>query len=202
MVLHVDKHLDFVIKNFGNWSYLLLFAIIFCETGLVVTPFLPGDSLLFVVGAFVAVGSFDLFWVFVTLVGAAVIGDSVNYALGNIFGQKLIQSGEHRFFKKEHFEKTHKFYEKYGGKTIILARFIPIIRTFAPFVAGVGKMSYYKFFAFNVIGALLWVTIFLAGGFFLGNIPMVKKNFSLVILAIVVISVAPVVREIWKYRKK
>jgi membrane-associated protein len=202
IVLHVDKHLDFVIKNFGNFSYLLLFAIIFCETGLVVTPFLPGDSLLFVVGAFVAVGSFSLFWVFVTLVSAAVIGDSVNYALGKVFGQKLVEKGDHRFFKKEHIEKTHKFYEKYGGKTIILARFIPIIRTFAPFVAGIGKMSYYKFFAFNVIGGILWVVTFLAGGYFLGNIPVVKKNFSLVILIIVVVSVAPVVSELWKHHKE
>jgi membrane-associated protein len=201
IVLHIDKHLDIVIKSFGSGSYLLLFAIIFAETGLVVTPFLPGDSLLFVVGAFAAKGSFNLFWLFVILTAAAIIGDTVNYSFGKFFGERLLKKGDHRFFKKEHVERTHKFYEKHGGKTIILARFIPIVRTFAPFVAGIGKMSYYKFVIYNVTGALLWVSLFVFGGYYFGNMPFIKDNFLVVILTVMLVSVLPVVIEFWKHRK-
>jgi len=201
MIFHLDKHLDFIIKTFGAWTYLLLFGIIFAETGLVVTPFLPGDSLLFVVGAFAAVGSFNLLWVFMVLFLAAVIGDTVNYAVGKLIGKKLIEKTNHRLIKKEYIEKTHKFYEKYGGKTIILARFVPIIRTFAPFVAGIGAMSYFKFVIYNIAGALLWVGIFVFGGYFFGNFPVVKENFSIVILIIIFVSVLPVAIEFWKHHR-
>ena len=200
-IIHLDRYLDLVIKSFGNWSYLVFFIIIFAETGLVITPFLPGDSLLFALGALGAIGSFNLLWLFIVLVSAAIIGDSVNYSLGKLFGQKIILKGNHRFFKKEHIEKTHKFYEKHGGKAIILARFIPIIRTFAPFVAGVGEMSYCKFFIYNVAGALLWVSIFLLSGYYFGNVPFVKDNFFIVILTIIVLSVAPVAIEFWKHSR-
>ncbi len=201
IVVHFDKHLGAVIQSCGGWSYLLLFLIIFAETGLVITPFLPGDSLLFAVGAFAALGSFNVFWLFGILTAAAIIGDSVNYAVGNIFGEKILSKGNSRFIKKEHLEQTHKFYEKYGGKTIILARFIPIIRTFAPFVAGIGKMNYRYFFIYNVAGALLWVSIFVFGGYYFGNMPVIKENFFVVILAIIVLSVLPAVIEYWKHRK-
>ncbi|MCX5701169.1 MAG: DedA family protein [Candidatus Omnitrophica bacterium] len=202
-IFHIDRHLDFVIKSFGSWSYLLLFLIIFAETGLVFTPFLPGDSLLFVVGAFAALGSFNIFWLFIILCSAAIIGDSVNYAIGKLIGEKLLLKGDHRFFKREHVERTHKFYEKYGGKTIILARFIPIVRTFAPFVAGIGKMSYLKFLVYNVAGGILWVAIFVLGGYYFGNMPAVKENFTVVIFVIIVVSVLPVAIEIWKgYRAR
>jgi len=200
-IMHLDRYLDLVIKNFGNWSYLVFFIIIFAETGLVITPFLPGDSLLFALGALTAIGSFNLLWLFIILAGAAIIGDSANYFFGKLFGQKIILKGNYRFFKKEHIEKTHKFYEKHGGKAIILARFIPIIRTFAPFVAGVGEMSYCKFFIYNVTGALLWVSIFLLGGYYFGNVPFVKENFFIVILVIIVFSVAPVAIEFWRHSR-
>lgn len=200
-VFHIDKHLNVVIQGFGNWSYLLLFGIIFAETGLVITPFLPGDSLLFAVGAFAAIGSFNLSLLFITLAGAAIIGDSVNYALGKFFGEKILLKGGHHFFKKEHIDRTHKFYEKYGGKTIILARFIPIIRTFAPFVAGIGKMNYPKFFFYNVIGALLWVAIFVLGGYFFGNTPMIKENFMIAIFGMMFISALPIATEFWRHRR-
>lgn len=202
IIMHLDVHVDFIIRNFGAWSYVLFFCIIFAETGLVITPFLPGDSLLFIVGTFAGIGSLNLFWLFVIISAAAIIGDSVNYAFGKIIGEKVFTKNS-RLFKKEYLERTHKFYEKYGGKTIILARFIPIIRTFAPFVAGVGKMSYLKFFFYNVTGALLWVSVFVLGGYLFGNAPIVKRNFSLVVLAVIVISVLPVIFELWKnYRSK
>ena len=201
IVVHFDKHLGAVIQSCGGWSYLLLFLVIFAETGLVITPFLPGDSLLFAVGAFAALGSFNVFWLFGILTVAAIIGDSVNYAIGNMFGEKILLKSNFRFIKKEHLEQTHKFYEKYGGKTIILARFIPIIRTFAPFVAGIGKMNYRYFFFYNVAGALLWVSIFVFGGYYFGNMPVIKENFFVVILAIIVLSVLPAVIEFWKQRK-
>jgi membrane-associated protein len=198
---HLDKHLDLVIKTFGNYSYLLFFLIVFAETGLVVTPFLPGDSLLFATGAFAAIGYFNIFWLFTILVGAAIIGDSVNYFLGQLFGEKILEKN-HRLFNKEHVERTHKFYEKYGGKTIILARFVPVIRTFAPFVAGVGRMNYFKFIIYNITGGLLWVCLFVLGGYYFGNIPFIKNNFSFTILVIVVLSVLPVVIEFWKHRSR
>lgn len=201
VIIHIDKHLDLIIRNFGNWSYLLFFIVIFCETGLVITPFLPGDSLLFVVGAFAAIGSLNITWLFIILASAAIIGDSVNYFLGKLLGEKIILKNDWRFFKKEHVERTHRFYEKHGGKTIILARFIPIVRTFAPFVAGIGEMSYIKFFIYNVAGALLWVAMFTLGGYYFGNMPFVKHNFLIVILTMIFISVLPVIIEFLKHRK-
>lgn len=200
--LHIDKHLNAIIQACGNWTYLLLFVIIFAETGLVVTPFLPGDSLLFATGALAAIGSFNILWLFIILLCAAIIGDSVNYAIGKVFGERLFQKENSRFFKKEYLTRTHKFYEKYGGKTIILARFIPIVRTFAPFVAGVGKMSYLFFFIYNVTGALLWVSIFVLGGFYFGNVPIVKNNFSIVIFVIIILSVLPAVIEFWRHHRR
>lgn len=198
--LHIDKHLNTVIQNFGNWSYLLLFGVIFLETGFVIAPFLPGDSLLFAVGAFSALGSMNLLWFFIILSVAAIIGDSVNYTLGKLFGEKIVKK-ENLFFKKEYLDRTHKFYEKYGCKTIILARFLPIIRTFAPFAAGIGEMKYCKFFFYNVIGGILWVAIFLFGGYYFGNMPLIKENFFIAVLAIMALSVAPVVVEFLKHRK-
>ena len=199
--IHIDRHFDIIIKNFGHFSYLFLFLIIFAETGLVVAPFLPGDSLLFVVGAFSAKGSFNLTWVIIILTSAAILGDSLNYSFGKIFGERMLAHGGNRFFKKEHVQRTHKFYEKYGGKTIILARFVPIIRTFAPFVAGIGKMSYPKFIIYNITGAILWVFIFVLGGYFFGNAKIVKQNFMIVILVVVFISIVPVLIELWKHRR-
>lgn len=198
---HIDRHLNVVIQNCGAWSYAVLFAIIFAETGLVITPFLPGDSLLFAAGAFAAAGSFNITWLSLALFAAAVIGDSVNYAVGKRIGSGIF-TADSKFFKKEYLDKTHRFYEKYGGKTIVIARFVPIIRTFAPFVAGVGKMSYGRFFSYNVTGALLWVAIFTGGGFFFGNMPIVKNNFSAVIFIIIFVSVLPPVIEFWKHHKR
>lgn len=199
---HIDKYLNVVIQNCGVWSYAILFAIIFAETGLVVTPFLPGDSLLFAVGALAATGSLDATWVFFILAAAAIMGDSANYAIGKFFGETLIEKTNSRFLKKEHINRTHKFFEKYGGKTIVLARFVPIVRTFAPFVAGIGEMSYLYFFTYNVVGGILWVAVFVFGGFFFGGLPFVKENFSFVILAIVLISMLPGVIEILKHKNK
>jgi membrane-associated protein len=199
LFLHLDKHLNVIIENYGFWTYLILFMIIFCETGLVVTPFLPGDSLLFAAGAFAALGSLDIKLLIILLILAAIIGDTVNYWIGNYIGPRAF-SGNIRFLKKEYLDRTHAFYEKHGGKTIILARFIPIIRTFAPFVAGVGTMSYGRFIAYNILGGVVWVTLFTLAGYFFGNIPAVKQNFTLVIMAIIVISVLPMVVEFFKAR--
>jgi membrane-associated protein len=189
--LHLDRHLAEIIAQYGVHTYTLLFAIVFCETGLVVTPILPGDSLLFAAGAFAAIGSLDagvLFW----LLGvAAILGDTVNYGIGHYLGPKVFHYPKSRFFNPDHLRRTHAFYEKHGGKTIIIARFVPIVRTFAPFVAGVGAMSYGKFLAYNVIGALLWVGVCVFGGYFFGNVPVVKQNFSLAMVAIVLVSVTP-----------
>ena len=183
------------------WTYLLLFLIIFCETGLVITPILPGDSLLFAAGTFAAGGALDPLWLFVLLSIAAVAGDSVNYWVGNLIGPKIFHREKVRFFKKEYLERTHAFYERHGGKTIIIARFIPIIRTFAPFVAGIGQMTYLRFFAYNVIGGLSWIAIFVFGAYFFGNIPVVKRNFTLVIVAIIIISILPGVIEFLRQRR-
>lgn len=199
-LLHIDKYLDVVMQNCGSWSYAVLFLIVFAETGLVITPFLPGDSLLFVVGTFSAVGSFNLTIASLLLFAAAVVGDSLNYAIGKKIGEGIFRESS-RYFKKEYLDKTHAFYEKYGGKTIVLARFVPIVRTFAPFVAGAGRMSYGYFFAYNVIGAFLWVALFVGGGFFFGNAPFVKENFSLVILTIIFISLLPPALEFFKHYK-
>jgi membrane-associated protein len=199
IVLHLDKSLGDVIAQYGVWTNLILFAIIFCETGLVVTPFLPGDSLLFVAGTFAARGSLNLWGVLMLLSLAAVLGDAVNYSIGYFFGPRLCGGG--RFIKKEYLDRTHRFYEKYGKMTIILARFVPIVRTFAPFLAGVGSMRYVEFAAYNIIGGVLWVGSLTLLGYFFGNMEIVKNNFSMVIMAIIVISVMPMVIEFWRHRK-
>jgi membrane-associated protein len=204
-ILHLDVHLNSIIQNFGIWTYLILFLIIFLETGVVITPFLPGDSLLFAAGSFAGLGSLNVFALFLILSLAAILGDTLNYWIGHYIGPRAF-SGNIRFLKKEYLDRTHEFYERHGGKTIILARFIPIIRTFAPFVAGIGAMDYPRFLFFNVAGALLWVSLFTFGGYFFGNLPFVQDNFTLVILAIIVISVMPGVfeflRDKYKSRKE
>lgn len=201
-IMNLDKYINILIQDFGIWTYLILFVIIFCETGLVVTPFLPGDSLLFAAGAFAARGSLDVVWLFIILSVAAVLGDTVNYWIGHFIGPKVFQKENVRFFKKEYLDRTHQFYEKYGGETIIIARFIPIIRTFAPFVAGIGKMTYWKFISYNIIGGIGWVAIFVFGGYFFGNIPFVKQHFTIIIAAIIIISVLPGVIEFLRIRRE
>jgi membrane-associated protein len=202
ILLHLDRYLDLMIQTMGIWSYVIIFLIIFCETGLVVTPILPGDSLLFAIGTFAALGSFDITMVLILLTIAAITGDTVNYWIGNYLGPKVFHYEDSRFFKKKHLERTHQFYEKHGGKTIIIARFIPIIRTFAPFVAGIGSMTYRKFLSYNVVGGIFWIFSLTLAGYFFGNIPVVRNNFSLVIMAIVVISVMPGVIEYLRQRGK
>ncbi len=200
-VLHMDVHLNEIISNYGVWTYGILFFVIFMETGFVVTPFLPGDSLLFAAGTFAALGSLNPLYLFLLLTVAAILGDTVNYSIGHYIGPRAF-SGEIKFLKQEHLDKTQGFYEKHGGKTIILARFIPIIRTFAPFVAGVGMMKYKKFILYTVVGGIVWVAIFTFLGYFFGNIEFVRKNFELVIFAIIFISFIPPVLEVIKARKE
>lgn len=202
IVLHLDKHLGALIQSNGTWTYAILFMVIFCETGLVVTPFLPGDSLLFAAGAFAAKGLLKPWWLFLILAAAAVLGDTVNYWIGRVVGPKVFHKEKVRFFKKEYLDRSHQFYEKYGAETIIIARFVPIVRTFAPFVAGIGRMTYGKFIAYNVVGGVGWVALFVFGGYFFGNIPFVQKRFSLVIIAIILISLVPAVVEFLKHRRK
>ena len=199
LFLHLDQHLGQLISQYGTWTHLILFLIVFCETGLVVTPFLPGDSLLFAAGTFAALGALDLWMVVLLLILAAIAGDTVNYWIGAYIGPRAFK-GDVRFLRKEYLDRTHAFYEKHGGKTIIMARFVPIIRTFAPFVAGVGAMSYPRFITYNVVGAMLWVGLFVLGGYFFGNISVVRENFTLVILAIIGISVLPIVIEALRAR--
>jgi membrane-associated protein len=198
--LHLDQHLAVVIQQYGVHTYTLLFLIVFLETGLVVTPLLPGDSLLFAAGSFAGLGALSLWPLLLLLCAAAILGDSLNYAIGAYLGPRVFHFPRSRFFNPDHLKRTHDFYEKYGGKTIIVARFVPIIRTFAPFVAGIGAMSYGRFLAYNVAGGLLWVPVCVFAGYFFGNLPMVRKNFSLVILAIVVISLLPAVVEYLRHR--
>ena len=200
VVLHLDQHLDWVIRTYGIWTYAILFIIIFCETGFVITPFLPGDSLLFASGTFVAIGSLDMGWLAGSLSLAAIAGDTLNYWIGHAMGPKVFTREDSRLLNREHLDRTHRFYQKYGGKTIILARFIPIIRTFAPFVAGIGEMSYKRFIAFNVIGGIAWILFFILCGYFFGNIPAVRNNFFIVILAIIIISTLPIVIELLRQR--
>lgn len=202
LFLHLDKHLQPILESYGAWTYLILFLIIFCETGLVVTPFLPGDSLLFTAGAFAAVGSFSLLWLLVTLLAAAVLGDTVNYWVGHFLGPRLLAARRIRLIKPEHLERTHEFYERYGGKTIVIARFVPIVRTLAPFVAGLGRMSYWRFMSYNVAGGILWVVLCTVAGYLFGNLPFVRDNFSLVVLAIIGVSLLPAIFEIWRERRR
>lgn len=201
-ILHIDVHLAALTAQYGMWTYAILFLIVFAETGLVVTPFLPGDSMLFAAGAICSLGSMDVTVLMGLLMVAAVLGDGVNYAIGKKVGPRLFTSSTSKFLNKQHLDRTHAFYEKHGGKTIILARFMPIIRTFAPFVAGVGSMRYRTFFIYNVVGAIVWVASFTMLGYFFGNQPLVKKNFTLVIGAIIVISVLPAIWEIIRSKKE
>jgi len=198
--LHLDRHLNVVIQTYGMWTYAILFLIVFCETGLVVTPILPGDSLLFAAGAFAASGALQVQPLCVLLSIAAIGGDTVNYWVGHLVGPAIFQQQRIRFMKKEYLDRTHEFYERHGGKTIILARFVPIIRTFAPFVAGIGRMTYLHFITYNVVGGIAWIALFVLGGYFFGNIPLVKENFTLVILAIVFISILPGIIEFTRQR--
>lgn len=200
ILMHLDTHLDLVIRSYGTWTYGILFLIIFLETGLVVTPFLPGDSLLFAGGTFAALGSLDAKWLVISLSIAAIAGDTANYWIGHAVGPKVFTKEKSRFLNKEYLYRTHRFYEKYGGKTIILARFIPIIRTFAPFVAGIGSMTYRRFIIYNVSGGIAWVVMFVLGGYLFGNIPVVKQNFSLVIFAIIFLSILPGIIEFLRHR--
>lgn len=199
---NAEGTLDLILQRYDTLIYAFLFLVIFAETGFVVTPFLPGDSLLFVVGAFCGAGKLSAAIVLILLIIAAVIGDAVNYYLGYHFGEKILGKGIFRFVKKEHLDRTREFYDRHGKKTIILARFVPIVRTFAPFVAGIGKMSYRTFFAYNVIGGVAWVVICVGAGYFLGNIPLVKRHFEKVVLLIIFVSVLPIVFEYFKHRKE
>lgn len=198
-IAHIDKYIGLLIDKFGVLTYIILFLVIFCETGLVITPFLPGDSLIFVAGTFASQGFFNILVLFFILVAAAIIGDTANYWIGNYFGDKI---SKRKIFKKEYLEKTNNFYEKHGGKTIIIARFIPIIRTFAPFVAGIGKMNYFRFLSFNVAGAVAWVALFVFAGYFFGNISFVRENLTIFIFLIIFLSILPPVIELLRNRKK
>jgi len=200
-VMHLDVRLAQFVTQYGVLTYAILLGIIFAETGFVITPFLPGDSLLFASGAIAAIGSLNVWLILVLLMFAAILGDTVNYWIGHFFGQKIVDSPKFPFINREHIEKTQQFYKKYGGKTIILARFVPIVRTFAPFVAGVGTMEYSKFILYNVIGGVAWVTVFTLAGFFFGNMPVVKENFHYVIFAIIGLSLLPMVYEYLQHKK-
>jgi len=202
ILLHLDRHLDTIIQQYGVWTYLILFLIIFCETGLVVTPILPGDSLLFAVGTFAARGALDLGLVLLLLSVAAVAGDTVNYAIGYRVGPQIFRKEGVRFLNREYLDRTHRFYERHGAKTIVIARFVPIIRTFAPFVAGVGRMSYARFVTYNVAGGVGWIAALVLGGYLFGNIPVVRQNFTLVIFAIIVLSILPGVIECLRQRPR
>lgn len=190
-IIHIDTHLSAIVQNYGMWSYAVLFLIVFCETGLVVLPFLPGDSLIFAAGALVSVSSMNIFTLLLVLMAAAILGDTVNYEIGKLLGKGLYENQNIKFIKKEYLDKTNSFYDKHGGKTIILARFVPIVRTFAPFVAGMGKMHYAKFISYNIVGGVTWVSLFTLMGYFFGNLPAVQHNFTLVIFAIIFLSILP-----------
>jgi len=200
-ILHIDRYVRLLIDQYGTTTYFILFAIVFCETGLVVTPFLPGDSFLFTIGAFSASGDLNVIWATSLLIVAAILGDSVNYAIGKRIGPRVFHYEKSRFFKKENLLKAHAFYEKYGAKTIIIARFVPILRTFAPFVAGIGEMDYRKFLVYNVVGGISWVVLFIGAGYFFGNLEVVKQNFTLVIFGIIIVSLLPGLIEYWQVKK-
>jgi len=202
LLVHLDRHLETLLQQHGAWVYLLLFAIIFCETGLIVTPFLPGDSLLFIAGALAAGGGIDVHLLALLLVAAAVLGNTVNYSIGRFIGPKVFHWEESRFFNRRALDRAHAFYEKHGGKTIVITRFVPILRTFAPFVAGIARMTYLNFTAYNLAGALAWVLSLLYAGYWFGNVPFVKENLTWVILGIVVLSVTPLAFEYVRQRLK
>jgi len=201
LFLHLDVHLHSVILEYGAATYVILFLILFCETGLVVTPILPGDSLLFAAGTFAASGSLELKYLIPLLCIAAILGDAVNYSIGKYIGPRVLND-DTKFFRKEYLLRTQSFFERYGAKTIVIARFVPIVRTFAPFLAGVGSMSYMRFAAYNVAGAILWICICTLAGYFFGNLPLVKQNFTLVVLAIIFISILPAAYELWRDRHR
>ena len=202
LFLHLDHHINGIIQEYGTWTYLIVFLIIFCETGLVATPFLPGDSLLFVLGALAASGSLQLGLVLFLLIAAAVLGNMLNYQIGRMLAPRVFRQEKIRFLKKEYLQRTEEFYAKYGATTIIITRFFPIIRTFAPFLAGVGRMPYWRFTIYNFFGGILWVSLFVLAGYFFGNLPFVKNNFSTVVAAIIVISLIPAALEFWRHRQK
>jgi membrane-associated protein len=202
VVLHLDRHLQVLVAQYGAWVYLILFVIVFCETGLVVTPFLPGDSLLFVAGTVAAAGGMDVHLLVVLLIIAAILGDTVNYWIGNYLGPRVFHYQDSRWLNRKHLERAHAFYERHGGKTIVIARFVPIIRTYAPFVAGIGAMSYARFVAYNVGGAVLWVVSLAYAGYFFGNLPIVKNNLTLVIIGIIILSIMPGVIEYLRHRSR
>ena len=202
VVLHLDSHLAEIVATYGKWTYLILFLVIFCETGLVVTPFLPGDSLLFVIGSLAASGAFSAELISIVLIIAAVSGNTLNYFIGKYIGHKASSGKNSRFFKEEHLRKTQAFYERYGAMTIIISRFLPIIRTFAPFVAGMGKMNYWKFMGYNMLGGIAWVTALIYGGYLFGNIPIIKDNFSLVVAIIFLVSLLPALMGCLNYLKQ
>jgi membrane-associated protein len=201
LLVHLDRHLAVLLQQYGAWVYLLLFAIIFCETGLVVTPFLPGDSLLFIAGALAAGGGIDVHLLALLLVAAAVLGNTVNYSIGRFIGPRVFHWEESRFFNRRALDRAHAFYEKHGGKTIVITRFVPILRTFAPFVAGIARMTYLNFTAYNVAGALAWVLSLLYAGYWFGNVPFVKQNLTWVILGIIVLSLLPLAFEYLRQRQ-
>jgi membrane-associated protein len=200
VVLHLDRHLQWLVANYGPWIYGILFLIIFCETGLVLTPFLPGDSLLFAAGTIAAAGGMDVHFLVVVLIVAAILGDTVNYSFGHYVGPRVFHYQNSAWLNREHLDRAHAFYERHGGKTIVIARFVPIVRTYAPFVAGIGAMSYRRFLAYNVGGAVLWVVSLTYAGYFFGNFPMVKQNLTLVLIGIVILSIMPAVFEYLRHR--
>src|SRR5262245_11544303 len=201
IALHLDRYLKDLVPEYGLWIYAILFLIVFCETGLVITPILPGDSLLFAIGALAGAGSLNLLGVQATLIAAALCGDNTNYWIGHFIGPKLFR-GESKLLNRRHLDKTHAFYERYGGKTIIIARFVPIVRTFAPFVAGLGRMTYFRFLSYSIFDALLWVLLLTFAGYFFGGLEIVKKNFSFVILLIIFISILPAIIEFLRERRR
>ncbi len=202
LALNLDEHLRTLVQNYGVWAYAILFVIIFLETGLVVTPFLPGDSLLFVAGTIAAVGELNVHLLSALLIAAAILGDSVNYAIGRYVGPKVFQYENSRFFKREYLEYTHRFFERHGGKTIVIARFVPIVRTYAPFVAGIGRLRYRRFLFFNVSGAMLWVLSLAYAGYFFGNLPIIRDNLTIAIMVIIVLSIMPGVIEYMRHRRR
>ncbi len=201
LFIHVDRHLIDLAGQYGSLTYVILFGIIFCETGLVVTPLLPGDSLLFAAGALCASLPFNVVGLWLLLWCAAVLGDNLNYMIGRKVGPKVFSAEKNRYFRRSHLDKTHAYFERYGAKTLVIARFVPIVRTFAPFVAGVGRMSYRRFLMFSILGGGLWISLFVFAGYYFGGLPFVKSNFKLVILAVIAISIAPMMIELWRHRK-